>query len=368
MNNMKILAVSQSSMPTPSPSDKIFAPGVFCYQLVKGLKKRGHEVKLIAAQDSRHDEIDIEGFGINSTDSQKELPVGIRNYRVQQHELFALASAFEEFSHGDYDLLHLNSFPIASYFTKLVDGPITCTYHGSPTEDHDLKTDIDKLRQKKYFDEMNFIAISEKQREMGRNYFNFCATIHHGVDIDHFVSQDGPKDKLLFAGRMKENKNPHLAIQAAIQAGRPIDLYGTFDEQSTYYLDTLKPLMEHELVSYNGCASYDAMPSIYASARALLVPISWDEPFGMVMIEAMACGTPMIAFNKGSVSEIIKDGINGFVVEEGDVAGMAEAIKKIDQIDRNKCREDAVQYFSLDRMVNDYEKLFIKLISESKKI
>ena len=359
---MKILMVSLTSCPIPSPKDQIFAPGIICYDIAKGLKQRGHKIKVFAADDSRKDEIDIEGCGIKSTYSQKNLSPDVKSYRIRAHELFTISAAFEEFKKGKYDLLHLNSFPVSDHFTNLVDGPITCTHHGSPSKEHDLKTDIDRIRQKKYYDRIKFIAISNKQRQLGKDFFNYIATIHHGINLNSFKFNPKPSGDLAFVGRILEMKGPDIAIKVAIKTKRKINIVGDHSDEA-YWQKIISPLVENNKnVTYHGHVAFDKIGEAYGQAKALLVPISWDEPFGMVVIEAMACGTPVIAFNRGSMADLIVDGVNGFLIKPGDFDGFVEATKKIDQIDRKKCREHVEKNFSIEKMVDEYEKLFLKVI------
>ncbi len=358
--------VSLTSCPIPSPKEQIFAPGIICYELAKGLKKRGHQIKVFAADDSRKDEIDIEGCSIKSTFSQKNLSAEIKNYRIRAHEIFAISAAFEEFKKGGYDLLHLNSFPISAHFSDFVDGPITCTHHGAPTEDHDLKTDIDKIRQKKYYDRIKFIAISSKQRELGKEYFNYVATIHHGIDLNSFKFNPTPSGDLAFVGRILEMKGPDVAIKAAFKSKRKINIVGDHSDE-TYWQEKIFPLIKNNKnVKYEGHIAFNKIGDVYSRAKALLVPIAWDEPFGMVVIEAMACGTPVIAFNRGSMSDLIVDGVTGFLIKPGDFDGFVKAIGKIGQIDRKKCREHVEKNFSLEKMVDEYEELFTEIIGKKK--
>lgn len=360
---MKVLMVSQVSSPIPSPSDRIFAPGMICYNLAKGLKEFGHQVKVYASEDSDKSVVEIEGLGVFSGNNMSDLDADSKCKRLFQHELFSLSSAFTEYKEGGYDLLHLNSFPVASYFSGFVDGPITCTHHGIPDENNDLKLDIDKLRQKKYLNRIKYIAVSKNQRELGRDYFNYVATIHHGIDIDKFEFNSDPSDSVLFAGRMIEGKNPHLAIEAALGAGTNIDMVGTIDKTDAYYQRNLGQYEGNNKVNFCGHVEYAKMHKYFGNARALIFPITWDEAFGLVMIEAMACGTPVIAFDRGPVREIIKDGETGFIVPEGDIATMTEAIKRIDQIDRHTCRTHVEENFTTEIMVSNYENFFLDVIS-----
>jgi glycosyltransferase involved in cell wall biosynthesis len=357
---MKILMLAQSSNPIPSPKDKIFAPGVVFSEIADGLKARGHKVAVLASSDSKIS-ADLIDFGIPSTHSIKLKASKDVWYRYYQHQMFLASEAVKEFKKGGYDLLHIDEFRVAPYFSEFFDGPITCTYHGIPAEDHDLRFDLDKMRQNRFFNRIKFIAATDKQRELGSEYFNFIATVHHGVDLNKFKYSNEGGDNLAFVGRLIEGKNPDIAIEVAEKSGCKVDLFGDYDEKGEYYLNKIKPKIS-EKVNVEGHIEYTKMPEVYQNSKALLFPITWDEAFGMVVIEAMACGTPVIAFDRGAMRELIADGVTGFVVKEGDVEGMVNAIRQIGYIDRRKCREYVKKNYSLEKMVDGYEKIFGKLI------
>ena len=175
-----------------------------------------------------------------------------------------------------------------------------------------------------------------------------------------------PSGDLLSLGRINPNKGTDVAISAALKAGRKIDVWG--DHQNDEYWKTkVLPKIDNVNVKYRGHCDYRKVGLVYGQVRALLAPINWEEPFGLVVIESMACGTPVIAYGRGSMPELIVDGVTGFVIRPEDEQGLVKAIKKIDQIDRRKCREHVEKNFTTERMVNDYEKLFEKLITEYKK-
>ena len=356
--------VAQSGVPIPSPCDRIVAPSVLFYHLAESLRKKGHEIFVYASKDSKRNDLKIIDSGINSTYHFQIFDPVLKTYRTTQHDLFNISSAFEEFNKGGYDLLHLDSFPISSYFLNFTKGPVTCTHHGIPSDEHDLKTDIDKLRQKKYFQRIKFVAISDQQRQAGKHYFNYARTIYHGINLDSFIFNPKPQDDLIFVGRIIELKGPEVAIRAALKTSRNIKLFGSFYNDD-YQCNKILPFIDNKRVKYEGHIPFDKIGKVYGQAKALLMPIAWDEPFGMVVIEAMACGTPVIAYDRGSMSELIVDGITGFLVKPGDFNGLVKAINKIDQIDRKKCREYVKNNFSLDKMADNYEKFFLEVIKKS---
>lgn len=376
---MKILIVSQHGNAfTPCPKKRISAPSVLLYNLAKGLRKKGHQVKVYTAADSKKGDFAIEDMGIKSTYFYRNFDEKACSYRINQHELYAISSAFEEFAKGNHDLLVLDSFVRASYFTNFVKGPILAIHHGIPQQNHDLKFDLDYLRQKRYFNRIKFIAISRKQKDLGKKYFNYFTVIHHGIDLNLFKFNPKGDKNFLYAGRLREYKQPDLAIKVIIAADQKINLIGDTDKtrEDKYWIEILEPLIKkcQKKVNFIGYVPYCEMEKYYAKAKALIFPIDWEEPFGLVMIEAMACGTPVIAFRRGAVPEVIVDGKTGFICPPNDFQCMVKAVKKIAAMPekeyltmRKNCREHVEKHFSLERMVDDYEKVFLKIIKDWKK-
>lgn len=215
---------------------------------------------------------------------------------------------------------------------------------------------VDALSQ---FENPNIVSISNAQRKPAQGRVKFLATIYNGVDLKEFPFNEKPKDYFLFMGAMGEHKAPHLAIEACQKAGVKLVLAGG-KIREPYFSKQVKPKIDKKQIQYIGEVSSQKRVELLQNARALLFPIIWEEPFGLVMIEAMACGTPVIAFNHGAVPEVIENKKTGFVVE--DVSGMIEAIKKIDSIKRIACRQLVEQKFTYERMVDDYLKTAIKVM------
>jgi len=209
----------------------------------------------------------------------------------------------------------------------------------------------------------HIISITESQRKPAQD-LNYLANIYNGIDVGKYEYNNHPSDFVVFAGRMVEEKNPLGAIEAARLASAPIKLFGEVrqGEPTEYFNTIIKPQLDKD-ATYCGFVSQDELAKQYGEAKALLAPITWDEPFGLVFIEAMACGTPVIAFRRGSVPEIIVDGVTGFIVDT--VEEMAEAIKKIDTIDRKACREHVVNKFSNEKMIKSYEEALKRVVEAS---
>jgi glycosyltransferase involved in cell wall biosynthesis len=165
----------------------------------------------------------------------------------------------------------------------------------------------------------------------------------------------------LFLGRFSPAKGAHRAIDAALGAGRQLILAGKIDVQDEPFVaELIRPRIDGRQIRYVGEADFETKRELLAAAAALLFPISWDEPFGLVMIEALSAGTPVIGFREASVPEVIEDGRTGFVVD--DVEGMVEAIGRLDEIDRRVCRTEAERRFSVARMVDDVEAMYATVV------
>jgi len=182
--------------------------------------------------------------------------------------------------------------------------------------------------------------------------------IHHGIDVASFRFEPDPTDGyLLFLGRFNRAKGADRAIEAARRAGRPLVLAGKVDPADAEYMGAaIEPLVDGRRIRLFGEVDGPAKRDLLAGAEALLFPIEWDEPFGLVMIEALSAGTPVIGFRRASVPEVVEDGRTGFVVDGVD--GMVEAIGRIRELDRRTCREVAEERFSVARMVDDVEAMY----------
>ena len=210
------------------------------------------------------------------------------------------------------------------------------------------------------FPDLPVAAISAAQ-EAGIPAANRMGVVHHGIDRDRYAVSVEPGPHVAFIGRMTDQKRPDVAIRVARAAGLPIRLGGTIDVGNPDYFDrAVRPLLGPEAI-YDGPVDDAAKAALLGSARALLFPIDWPEPFGLVMIEAMACGTPVIAWNRGSVPEIVEDGVTGFIVSSE--ADAAEALGRIGQLDRAGIRRRFEERFTSERMARDYLALYQRLLA-----
>jgi len=210
------------------------------------------------------------------------------------------------------------------------------------------------------FDDMPVVAISNSQREPLPDA-HWAGTVYHGVPAALYRPSAGPGDYLAFLGRISPEKQPDEAIRIAIRTGLPLKLAAKVDRADIdYFQDHIRPLLDHPLIDLIGEIGDNAKSRFLSNASALLFPINWPEPFGMVMIEAMATGTPVIAYRCGSVMEVVEHGITGFIVDSEDEA--VAAVGMIGDLDRRKIRARFMERFSAERMARDYVELYRKAV------
>lgn len=260
----------------------------------------------------------------------------------------------EVFEHAHkFDIIHNHFDFLPLTYSKLVKTPMLTTIHGFSSP---------KITPvyKKYNQTVYYISISEADRDPELNYL---ATIHHGIDLEHFTFNPAPEEYLLFFGRIHADKGTYEAIQIAKKCKKKLIIAGIIQDMA-YFKKKVKPYINDD-ICYVGSADSGKRDKLLGNASALLHPINFAEPFGLSVVESFACGTPVIAFDKGSMSEIILDGKNGFLVSTIDEA--VSAVKKITHINRLFCRKDAEQRFTSQRMVQDYIKVYQMILNEVKK-
>jgi Glycosyltransferase len=203
------------------------------------------------------------------------------------------------------------------------------------------------------------VSISNSQRAP-LPWLNWRATVHHGLPLGLYTLHEVPQDYFAFVGRISPEKRPDRAIEIAQACGMPLRIAAKVDAADREYFEsTIEPLLHHPLVQYEGEIGDEAKNDFIGNARALLMPIDWPEPFGLVMIEAMACGTPVIAYGCGSVPEIIDQGVTGFIVENQQQA--IAAARDIARIDRRRCRQVFEQRFAARVMARRYLEVYREL-------
>lgn len=311
--------------------------------LANGLVDKGNDVTLFGSGDS---ETKGKLYSVSPHAVYKDPEDLRRNY------LNLLISKCYE-NAGNFDIIHSHFTLLASFYSQIVQTPTLISVH-SPIEE--------RLRPfLSIYKDNNYVSFSLAQRRQMPE-LNWVANIYHGIDTNTFAYNETPQDYFFYLGRITEEKGVHLAIEAAKAAGVKLMIAGHSYPQEGYWHEKIEQHIDGKNVSYIGEADFQTKIEYLQNAKGLLFPTQYDEVFGLVMIEAMACGTPVIGWNKGSVSEVIQDGHTGYVVNN--VEGMVKAINNIDKISRQACRDRAEKYFSVEKMVTGYERVYLKIIEE----
>ncbi len=326
---------------------------VFVYILAKELVKKGHNVTIFASGDS-----DIVGnlFGIST---EKEINIIEQNQRIF-YGFQLLESQLITQNQDKFDIIHINYFEpfLFTAFSKLIKKPVFYSVHS----DIFVSENWQKLTLEMVKSEDKFVFVSKKAFNQARLIKN-KSHIYNGIDINSFPFSSSDQNYLLWLGRIRKKKGIKEAIEATIQSNDKLIVSGVIDnpEERFFYETEVKPLVEnHKNIEVRGPVDFDEKIKLYQNAKGFLFPVQWEEPFGLTMIEAMACGTPVIGFDKGAVAEVIKDGVSGFVVK--DVPDMVDKIKKLGTLKREDCRAWVEDNFTLDRLVDAYESLYFSIL------
>ena len=300
--------------------------------LTEELVRLGHDVTLFATGDSR---TSAALHAVYPRDYNHD--EAIWDWRF--HELLHMASAFERAN--DFDVIHSHVYHLGLPFTRLVGTPVVHTYHVDPNEDI--------IRGFARYPEARLVAISHYQRR-ALAALGEVDVVYHGINTDAFPFRPDRGDYLAFLGRIIPRKGPVEAIRLAQQVGMPLLLAGPADEG--YYRCEVAPLVDGRWVRYLGPVGAEERNQVLAHAAALLFPLMAGEPFGLVTIEAMACGTPVAALAQGAVPEVVEDGVTGYSAP--DLDSLAALIPATIALDRARVRREAVRRFDYRRMVRDY--------------
>lgn len=308
--------------------------------LTEALVKRGIEVTLFATLDSQTTAT-LAGVVPASYGDNPAIDAKVCEYRH-------LAHVFERAD--EFDLIHNQADFPAHAFSGLVRTPMVTTVHG-------LSSERILPMYEPYQDRIHYVAISDSDRHPKLRY---AATIHHGIDVDTFPFDAQGSDDLLFFGRIHPDKGAREAIEVGRRAGRAIRLYGIVQDEH-YFTRQVQPLLDGQTARFHGVVGGSARLAALGQARALLHLVKFHEPFGLSVVEAMACGTPVIANRRGSMPEIIQDGVNGFLVDDADEA--LEAVERVGELDRREVRRSVERRFHVDRMADDYISLYRSILA-----
>lgn len=304
--------------------------------LTDALMALGHQVTLFASGDSVTT-AELVPCSKNSLRLDKTCVDPIPHHLLMLEKVMARAEEFDVI-HFHTDYFH---YPLSRRYGY----PCVTTLHG--------RLDIpDLVPLYREFREMAVVSISEAQRRP-LPWINWAGTVHHGLPPNLLSFNGQPEQYLAFIGRISPEKGLDMAIAIAEQSGVKLKIAAKLDKENLeYYEHVIKPLMASPVVEYVGEIGEKEKTAFLGNALALIFPIDWEEPFGLVMIESMACGTPVVAFGRGSVPEVVKDGVSGYVVN--DMLAAVAAVAKIDAIDRRGCRRYFEECFVASRMAEDY--------------
>jgi glycosyltransferase involved in cell wall biosynthesis len=309
--------------------------------LTEGLVARGQDVTLFATGDSQ-----------TKATLAATYPQGywhdLNMWPWELYEMLNLAHAVERAA--EFDIIHYEAayYPMSLAFTRLCATPIVQTLHHSPSSA--------EVKLWARYPEAPFVAISNEQARL-LDGVNVVATVLHGIDTDRFTFREVPEDYLLFLGRFTEGKGVLQAIEIAKRLRLRLILAAADD---AYYREKIAPHVDGRLITYFGEADFAAKVALYGGARALLYPIQAREPFGLVLAEAMACGTPVAALDRGAVREVVDHGITGLVFD--DLEQMVNELPRVFDLDRRRVRAQAVARFGVARMVDEYLAVYERIL------
>ena len=315
------------------------------HALTEELVRRGHDVTLFATGDS------LTSARLESVYPRALREARLKNiYGVNQWTLLSLGLAYE--MQDEFDIIHDHLGPVSLPTANLSTTPVVTTMHG-PFHAED----------RRLFETLSSPAVVtiSKSQAYSAPRINHAGTVYNGLPMEEYPFGAQPGEYLLFVGRLMPDKGPHLAIEVAQQLDMPLILAAKLERMfQPYFRDYIEPWLS-DRIRWIGEVDEVERNELMSKALCLLHPITWREPFGLTLIEAMACGCPVIALNRGSIPEIIKSGETGYVVE--DTESMVDAVEMLKSIDRAACRAHALQSFSVKRMADEYEEIYRKLIN-----
>lgn len=313
--------------------------------LTNALIERGNNVDLYAAGDS---ETNAKLTSVTDV-ATADMTIAEETRKNLAH--FLISKCYK--NAANYDIIHSHFSLLSSFYANLVDTPTVQSLHIP------IKDEIRPLLSA--FKNNYYISFSLAQRQTMPE-LNWAANIYHGLDLNEFAFNGKPNESLLYLGRITGDKGVHMAIEAAIATNTPLIIAGRSYQKDGYWHNEIEKKIDGKLIQYVGEADYNKKKELLQNAKALLFPTQVLETFGLSMIESLASGTPVIGWNNGSVQEVIQDRHTGYVVDSVD--GMVKAIQNINKISRDECRKRAEMFFSVEKMVTGYERVYLRIIEE----
>lgn len=326
---------------------------VWTYNYTESLVKLGHQVTLFAAKGSQTTAELVETCDINDFTS----PEG--KFSTKMFGLCSARNMVELIKRqAEFDLVHLSvASPHHSLaLSELIKVPLVVTIHVSSLTPEEMKLIFN------YYPQPHYVFISQSEAKKWPEPKNH-SVILNGINLNDFSYNEQPEDYCFWIGRFNPTKGADIAIKAAILADKKLCLAGGVQDRD-YYENYIEPNLNSQIKSV-GSLSHQQKNDYYMNARVLLMPIQWEEPFGLVVVEAMACGTPVIAFERGAMAEIIKNGVNGYLVKPGDIKDFSQKVKEIFSLPndqylemRRSARKAVEEHFALNEMVKKYTELY----------
>lgn len=344
----------------PAPDGIVYAPMDVAAEISQGMVEKGHEVTFYAPEGSHVSGVTMKSDGILPLKEQWDhllegyTVTDIRSGNIETiWDQLLIANMFRAAEKGEFDLLHIHPvIPALPLSISNPSVPVVYTLHDP------VRKWRYNLMQKFTSPNQWYVSISDAQRVPAPD-LNYIRTVYNGVNVEDIPFSDKKGSHLLFVGRIIPNKGVVEAIETAHRLNEKLIIIGPNDTDPEYWEKQVKPMMSDNIV-HLGFVDRKDLYQYYQDAKALLFPIQWEEPFGLVMIEAMSTGTPVVAFGRGSVPEVIKDGVTGYIVHSLDE--MVDAVTNIDSIDRAECRKQVENNFSLQHMVDGYEHVYQSIV------
>lgn len=361
---MKVAMMVRAYLASPVPNDIAYSPTSVAVSIAEGLAANGHTVTFFGPEGTVIKGATVETKNVRPlATTQRELydltatTDLFESYLPSLYDQYMVRDMFERAALGEFDVLIFHHPESSLGYAKLYPQvPVLYILHDYLDEKRR------QVLEMHHSSNQHFVSISNSQRRNDPD-LPYVATVYNGIDTDLFSFCDSAEDYLMYAARLVPEKGVKEAVQVALKTDRRLIITGQLTPNSQWYFDEhVKPHLSDKIL-HLGMIDKAQLAKYYQKAAALLVPIRWEEPFGLTMAEAMSCGTPVIAFRRGSVPEVVSDGKTGFIVDN--TAEMIGAIENISKIKRQDCRRHVEQNFTINRMVSNYEKVLRTLVPEA---